>query len=389
MYGIYGCTEILCTGIYDSDIIKNVKCVCVCVYSCYIYLVKISVLLRPSHDKCKRKQRCLTDRRRSAPIMRCATWKVLCLALLLAAVSGIQLVMYWRTHCTLTSQRLRHELSRRDDATKELIKHVKTKFYAQDQQYAVAKQRIVDLEQEIKKWKSGAYSTGPLDKSLKQKHSTKMINGESYNLGKSSFGGWTFDTSRIGSASIIYSVGIAMDAAWSKYLMKRYHCRVYAFDATPKVARHIKADQLLSNHPNFTFTRENLGVSRDKVQYTMPPDPDEVSLRLLNLGAETRHEIRGAIITLPVNTLRNWVQNFEHSQIDILKVNIEGAEFGVIKDWVAKGTCRFFKQLLIEFHDRYFRYPDKLRKQAINSLEEAGFEIYFHEDKRYTFLRTD
>ena len=130
-----------------------------------------------------------------------------------------------------------------------------------------------------------------------------------------------------------------------------------------------------------------MGVAEGKQPYTLPPNPDHVSMRALNLGAPTRSEIRGAIIHVQINTLRNWMRRFGHDRINILKIDIEGSEFAVIQDWAEKGDTRFFDQLLVEFHDRFFRDSDTLLSRAINTLEEAGFEVFHHAENEYGFRR--
>ena len=43
-----------------------------------------------------------------------------------------------------------------------------------------------------------------------------------------------------------------------------------------------------------------------------------------------------------------------HSAIEVLKLDIEGAEYEVLKAWAKAGTFPPFRQLLIEFHWKMF-----------------------------------
>ena len=70
-----------------------------------------------------------------------------------------------------------------------------------------------------------------------------------------------------------------------------------------------------------------------------------------------------------------------------MKIDVEGGEFAVIQDWAEKGDTRFFDQLLVEFHHRFLRESEKLLAQAINVLEEAGFEVFHRAENEYGFRR--
>jgi hypothetical protein len=76
-----------------------------------------------------------------------------------------------------------------------------------------------------------------------------------------------------------------------------------------------------------------------------------------------------------------------HDQIDLLKLDIEGAEYEVIDDLVASQIP--IGQLLVEFHYRFEGIgPDRTRR-AVRALNEAGFRS-FHVSaigEEYSFIR--
>jgi hypothetical protein len=79
----------------------------------------------------------------------------------------------------------------------------------------------------------------------------------------------------------------------------------------------------------------------------------------------------------------------EHQQIDILKMDIEGAEYEVIDDLVNLHTVTV-RQILVEFH--HWLYPMVSIKEtitAIHKLEKAGYKLFNISEKgiEFSFIR--
>jgi len=80
-----------------------------------------------------------------------------------------------------------------------------------------------------------------------------------------------------------------------------------------------------------------------------------------------------------------------HDHIDLLKMDIEGAEYTVIENLVRERVD--IRQLLVEFHHHY-RHIDGMSaertKEAVQKLNRAGFKI-FHlspSGEEYSFIKT-
>ena len=80
-----------------------------------------------------------------------------------------------------------------------------------------------------------------------------------------------------------------------------------------------------------------------------------------------------------------------HDRIDLLKMDIEGAEYAVIDNLLREGVD--VRQLLVEFH-HHDHHTDgmsaKRTKKAVQKLNRAGFKI-FHVTPRgeeYSFVRS-
>lgn len=72
-----------------------------------------------------------------------------------------------------------------------------------------------------------------------------------------------------------------------------------------------------------------------------------------------------------------------HTHIDIIKMDIEGAEYDVIKD-IHNSDIRP-KQILVEFHHRFPGVGIKKTKEAIDSLRSIGYKMFSISDTNEEF----
>ena len=63
-----------------------------------------------------------------------------------------------------------------------------------------------------------------------------------------------------------------------------------------------------------------------------------------------------------------------HSCIDLLKMDIEGAEYDVLADLLTQRIP--VKQILVEFHHRWPQIGVDKTRQAIHALNAAGYKIF-------------
>ena len=73
--------------------------------------------------------------------------------------------------------------------------------------------------------------------------------------------------------------------------------------------------------------------------------------------------------SVPAVRLSNTIQ----APIDLLKLDVEGAEYGVIRDLVATGAIAHVREAIIEFH-QLDREPDGV-DQMVRTLQACGMQI--------------
>jgi FkbM family methyltransferase len=178
-------------------------------------------------------------------------------------------------------------------------------------------------------------------------------------------GDWFVSPESLSAASIVYSLGIGHDISFDLSIIARYGVSVQAFDPTPSAVAWL-AQQALP--PTFhVFEVGVAGFDGDAV-FSLPADPRNPSFRY-----QGRADPTGSDLTCQVRRLPTLMQHLNHAYIDVLKMDIEGAEYEVIDDLLAAQVP--IGQLLVEFHHRKPGIGADRTRLAVSRLREAGFRL--------------
>jgi FkbM family methyltransferase len=210
--------------------------------------------------------------------------------------------------------------------------------------------------------------------------------------------------------SICYCVGAGTDISLDTELVTRYKSQVFIFDPMPYALGHftsltasVKAGKRFTadNDENgyvYTISAEALatvtycatGVWNEKksVRFYFPTKDTYAGHSITNLQNTADY------IEAPVNTLSNIMRELGHQHLDLLKIEIEGAEYTVIDNVLADKID--VKVILVEF-DEFHHRQGLARLAAIKRIEQssqkllnAGYKLA-HSTSFYkrTFVRKD
>jgi len=158
----------------------------------------------------------------------------------------------------------------------------------------------------------------------------------------SDYGGYVTCPIGLTKESIVYSFGVGEDISWDEELIAKYGVRVFGFDPTPKSAIYIQQ----KNPHNFDFFQIGISNHNGILKFYPPRNEDYVSCSLFKHQDSNEEPILVKIVTLD-----KIMRKLGHEKIDILKMDIEGAEYEVIEDIIEKSI--FPGQILIEFHHKF------------------------------------
>lgn len=196
----------------------------------------------------------------------------------------------------------------------------------------------------------------------------------------SGYGGFFACPDLLNDNSIVYSFGIGEDISFDKSVLKEFNCSVYGFDPTPKSINWVK-NQVLPNR--FKFYEYGIDIESRIVKFYLPKNTDYVSGSIIahsNLDTDKS-------INVKMKSFQDIINELGHQKIDILKIDIEGAEFNVLESILE--TKIQIDQILIEFHERFLPNGKLKRKNAINLLHLKGFDLFAVSDtlEELSFIR--
>ena len=175
---------------------------------------------------------------------------------------------------------------------------------------------------------------------------------------------WTICPDMITAESIIYSVGVGSDISFDLELIRRFGVRVYAFDPTPRSIAWVESQNLPQE---FVFYGFGIGNFDGLMTFHPPDNPSFVSYSAVHATREDDG------VRAPVHRLSAIMSILGHQKIDLLKMDIEGAEYDVIDDLIDSRLQ--VQQILVEFHHGWPEIGIEKTKNAINRLNQSGYMI--------------
>lgn len=195
----------------------------------------------------------------------------------------------------------------------------------------------------------------------------------------SDYGGWEVITEDLNSQSVVYSFGVGEDASFDISLIEKYRLTIHAFDPTPRSIEWVKRQNFPAN-----FVMHDYGIAAidGTVSFSPPENPDHVSHTILE-----RPSTKSKAISVPVKKLHTIMLELGHEAIDLLKMDVEGAEYDVIDD-LYQSTIRP-RQILVEFHDRFPGVGIKKTRNAVARLRSMGYLLFSISvtNQEYGFIR--
>jgi len=180
----------------------------------------------------------------------------------------------------------------------------------------------------------------------------------------SSYGSHTVASEALGATSVVYSFGIGEDASFDLALMERFDCAVFAYDPTPRSALWVESNIANSR---FIFSPVGLAAEGGSLAVVAPSDASHVSFSAPNGRAATSH--------FPMRRLGDLMQENGHSRIDVLKMDIEGFEYDVLRNMMLETAIRP-TQILVEFHHKMFGYSREHTNDAVDLILSKGYKLF-------------
>jgi FkbM family methyltransferase len=195
----------------------------------------------------------------------------------------------------------------------------------------------------------------------------------------SAYGGWVIPKDIFHKTSICYLAGAGEDITFDIALAEMFNCRVHIFDPTPRAAAYVRktlAALPLGVQENLAFHQVGIWNDDTELKFYAPANPAHVSHSAVNL-----HDTDNYFIA-PAKKLHSLMAQLKHTRLDLLKLDIEGAEYAVLDDIVQTGLD--VRCICVEFdechHPQDGRYAQRV-EGILGKLAMAGYAVVHAEGK--------
>jgi FkbM family methyltransferase len=179
------------------------------------------------------------------------------------------------------------------------------------------------------------------------------------------YGGFFLDRTLVSKNCVYFSFGIGTDISFDRSIAAMGLKKIFLFDPTPKAIEFIKEARLPKYYRFFSY-----GISsKDEIsEFFLPTIDGYISGSMIyhnKLG-------EGEKIFVELKRLITICRNLKVVP-DILKIDIEGSEFEVIKDVFESQI--FPLQICIEFHSRFFDDGNSRLENSLQLFSRNGYTL--------------
>ncbi len=183
----------------------------------------------------------------------------------------------------------------------------------------------------------------------------------------STYGGFFVHTPPLRNNATVLSFGVGNDITFDLELMAATGCQVHTFDPTRGVEKFIES--YLKEHPQLTFTPIGLSTEKKEAYFYPPENPEHVSCSVIpNMAA------KDLAYTVKMKDLTTIIREMGLSKINLLKLDIEGAEYDVIPNILEAPFS--IDQILMEIHPDLLASGRKKSQELLEKFQQSGYLIF-------------
>jgi FkbM family methyltransferase len=196
----------------------------------------------------------------------------------------------------------------------------------------------------------------------------------------SDYGGWIVPSTPLERNSVCYCAWAGEDITFDLALTERFGCQVHIFDPTPRAIAHV--ERVAAGNPLIHFDPLGLWNCEATLKFYAPANPAHVSHSVLNLQhTDTYFEAHCC-------SLADLMKRNGHDRLDLLKIDIEGAEYRVLQSML---ESRIHPGILcVEFDEAVHSVTRAVRArvtQSVRSLLDSGYALVEQEGRaNYLFV---
>jgi FkbM family methyltransferase len=188
------------------------------------------------------------------------------------------------------------------------------------------------------------------------------------------YGGWAVPCGAIQPGWVCYCAGAGIDVSFDLALAQRFGCEVVTLDPTDEAREHFA--RAAGGESRMRFEQVAVWSSDGELPMFRAADPSHRTLSADDI------QRTGQATSVPARSLPSLMRELGHDRIDLLKLDVEGAEYELL-DLVASRELGI-RVLCVEMHPTRGTGP---AVRAFRALLAAGFRLVDLRGGDFTFVR--
>lgn len=206
----------------------------------------------------------------------------------------------------------------------------------------------------------------------------------------SKYGGWWLDRTLVRADPLLVDCGLGQDITFDAAFLSRFGGTVIGIDPNPEslawCRAHCPPGMHLLERAFWTSPGRTLSFHLPRPREQLPSGADGVSGSLIRSHAYVEGGASRPVTTID---LAQVLADAGRRDCDILKLDIEGAEYEVLPDLAGRGMLARCRQLLVEFHHGVTEYKQAQTDSVVAVVRAAGFRLAHLEGRNHIFRRDD
>jgi len=228
-----------------------------------------------------------------------------------------------------------------------------------------------------------------LKRSLNRQWNEFLLPREYIRLG-TKYGGWWIDAKKIKQPALLIDCGLGEDISFPIEFIKKFGGHVIGVETNPRSLEYCRniAPENMTILPMAFWKEANQTVTfhLPRPQDQLPTGADGVSGSLIDTH---EYVIDGEKLSIKTTSLSDLLDKAGKPRCDILKMDIEGAEYEVLDELIKSKQLALADQILIEFHHNVTHHTEQETQETTTRIINMGYELIYIEGRNYIFRKNN
>jgi FkbM family methyltransferase len=165
--------------------------------------------------------------------------------------------------------------------------------------------------------------------------------------------------------SIVFDIG-GYTGNWTSMINNKFKSQIFIIEPIAEFYREL-VDKF-KNNENIKYKQVGIGVKNETCK-----------IKSINKDATQLINTEDGDIIIELETLENLMTFFNVEFIDLLQINIEGAEFDILENWIETRIIEKINTIQIQFH-QFPNIPNTVerRDKIRENLQKLGYKEKFN-----------